>query len=235
MIKLLAALLATGKLGKVALSGGTMLLSIFAYGITFGWPYACGLVGMIFVHEMGHFLAARRHGLDVGAPVFIPFVGAWVSIKDPSVDVRTMAHVALAGPVLGSVAAFLSYLYYDETREPLWLAIAYAGFVLNLVNLIPIGMLDGGRIVKIVSTRIWLAGVPLLAAAFLWQPSPLLLMIGIIALPELWQAMRGRVAPVDPRVPLSVRVQTGAAYLGLAVALAILSYQAHDQLRAMGH
>ncbi|CAN5421340.1 hypothetical protein BH10PSE17_BH10PSE17_13840 [soil metagenome] len=232
-MKLLLALLAGGKFAKVALSGGTMLLSVFAYALLFGWAYGVALVGLIFIHEMGHFIAARRNGLAVGAPVFIPFVGAWVSIKDDALDDQTMAQVALAGPVLGSVAAFLSYLYWDQTGSSLWLAIAYAGFFINLINLIPIGMLDGGRIVKVVSTRLWLLGVPLLIAAFVWQPSPLLLVFGIAALPELWGALRGHAPPTT--APLQARIRIGAAYLGLSIALAIMAYQSHEQLAHLRH
>lgn len=80
MIKLLLGLLAAGKLGKVALTGGTMLVSVFAYALLFGWRYAVGFVLLIFVHEMGHFIVARQLGLPVGAPVFIPFVGAWIAL-----------------------------------------------------------------------------------------------------------------------------------------------------------
>ena len=77
MIKALLLLLNAAKLGKILLTSGTMLLSVFAYAWIFGWPYAVGFVLLIFVHEMGHYWAARQRGLDVGAPTFIPFVGAW--------------------------------------------------------------------------------------------------------------------------------------------------------------
>ncbi len=228
-MKLLLALLGGAKFGKLLLSAGTMLVSMFAYALIYGWAYGVALVGLIFVHEMGHFIAARRAGLSVGAPVFIPFVGAWVALDTTVLDVQTEAQVALAGPVLGSVAAFLSYLWWDQTRTPLWLAIAYAGFLINLINLIPIGALDGGRIVKILSTRIWLVGVPLIALVFIWQPSPILLVFGILALPELFNALRGRSPPVT--APLDVRLRYGAAYLGLAIALGVMAYQTHEELQ----
>ena len=62
-----------------------------AYALVFGWWYAVGFVLLIFVHEMGHYLAARQRGLDVGAPTFIPFVGAWIELKDMPHDVETEA------------------------------------------------------------------------------------------------------------------------------------------------
>src|SRR5512145_2205614 len=104
-MKALLALLAAGKLGKVLLTGGTMIISVFAYSLIYGLWYDVGFVLLIFVHEMGHFLAARQRGLNVGAPTFIPFVGAWIELKQLPHDVETEAWVGLAGPLLGSVAA----------------------------------------------------------------------------------------------------------------------------------
>ena len=102
MIKLLLGLLAAGKLGKVLLTGGTMLVSVLAYSLLFGWWYAVGLVVLIFVHEMGHYVAARQRGLDVGAPTFIPFVGAWIELKQRPHDAETEAYVGIAGPLAGA-------------------------------------------------------------------------------------------------------------------------------------
>jgi Zn-dependent protease len=230
MIKLLLGLLAAGKLGKVALTGGTMLLSVFGYALVFGWRYAAGFVALIFVHEMGHFVAARRSGLEVGAPVFIPFVGAWVALKTTELDPETEGHVALAGPVLGSVGAFLCYLYATASDERLWYALAYAGFFINLFNLIPLRPLDGGRIVRMISARLWLAGLPILVAVFLWRPSPLLLLIAILAAPEIWATLRGRGDPAAAATPLPVKVKYGAAYLGLALGLAVMAFEVHERL-----
>ncbi|MFK4985699.1 site-2 protease family protein, partial [Klebsiella pneumoniae] len=80
-----------GKFGATAIS---MIVSIAAYALVFGWGYAAGFVGLLMVHEMGHWLAARRCGLAAGAPTFIPFVGAWIELKDAVLDPRTEANVA---------------------------------------------------------------------------------------------------------------------------------------------
>jgi Zn-dependent protease len=229
MIKLLLGLLAAGKLGKVALTGGTMLLSIFGYALIFGWRYAVGFVGLIFVHEMGHFIAARRCGLQVGAPVFIPFVGAWVALKTTELDPETEAYVALAGPVLGSVGAFACYLVALSNGEPLWMALAYAGFFINLFNLIPVRPLDGGRIVRVISGKLWLVGMPILIAAFLWRPSPLLLILALVAAPEVWATLRGRGEPAA-NTPRVVKLKYGAGYLALALGLAMMAFEAHERM-----
>lgn len=71
-MKLLLLLLGAGKLGNLLTSGGTMLLSVLAYAFVYGWWYAAGFVALLFCHEMGHFLAARRRGLPVGLPASAP-------------------------------------------------------------------------------------------------------------------------------------------------------------------
>ncbi len=129
---------------------------------------------LIFVHEMGHYLAARQRGLNVGAPTFIPFVGAWIELKDQPHNAETEAVYGLcqARPI-GTIGALACYFYARYTGERLFLALAYAGFFLNLFNLIPLSPFDGGRITAVLSPRVWLAGVPMLIGLFVWRPSPL--------------------------------------------------------------
>ncbi|MDH4190900.1 MAG: site-2 protease family protein [Betaproteobacteria bacterium] len=234
MIKLLLTLLAAGKLGKVILTGGTMLISVFAYALIYGWWYAVGFVLLIFVHEMGHFLAARQRGLEVGAPTFIPFVGAWIQLKDLPHDAETEAWIGLAGPLLGTVGALACYYGYRASGEPLLLALSYAGFFLNLFNLIPLSPFDGGRITAIISPRVWLVGVPILVALFFWRPSPMLILMAVIAAPQVWAAIK-----FDPRSPenqayYSVepakRLEYALYYLVLAGFLAVMSYDVHELL-----
>jgi Zn-dependent protease len=230
MIKLLLGLLAAGKLGKVALTAGTMLLSVFGYALVYGLRYAVGFVALIFVHEMGHFIAARRSGLKVGAPVFIPFVGAWISLDTQELSPETEAHVALAGPVLGTVAAYCCYLIALGSGERLWFALAYAGFFINLFNLIPLRPLDGGRVVRLISGKLWLLGMPILIAVFVWRPSPLLLILALFAAPEVWATLRGREDPASRDVPLSLKLKYGASYLALALSLAVMAFEVHERL-----
>ena len=237
MIKLLLGLLAAGKLSKVLLTGGTMIISVFAYALLYGFWYAVGFVLLIFVHEMGHFLAARQRGLAVGAPTFIPFVGAWIELKDLPHDVETEAWVGIAGPLLGSAGALACYYAYRATDAPLLLALAYAGFFLNLFNLIPVSPFDGGRITAIISPRVWLLGAPILVALFFWRPSPLLILMAVLAAPQLWRAIK-----FDPNAPENQayyavepakRLEYATYYLGLAGFLAVMSYDVHEMLKHM--
>ena len=108
-MKILLLLLGGLKLGKIALTGGTMLLSMVVYSFIFGWWYAVGFVLLILFHELGHYAAAKQRNLNVGAPTFIPFVGAWIQLKEQPMDVETEAYVGIAGPVAGTFAATACY------------------------------------------------------------------------------------------------------------------------------
>jgi len=211
-----------------------MLLSLVLYAQIYGWPFAAGFIGLLFCHEMGHYFAARQRGLAVGLPMFIPFVGAAIFMKENPPDAEVEAYVAFAGPFVGAVCSFLVYLIWGDSR--LGLAIAYSGFLLNFINLIPISPLDGGRITAVLSPRIWLLGLPLLGALLLYQPSPALLLVLILALPRLVQAWR-----FDPKapeylayytaVPFSIRLEYALMYFGLTAVLGLVSFGVHERLQ----
>lgn len=227
-------LLGAGKFGKVLLTSGTMLVSVVSYSFIFGWPYAAGFVLLIFVHEMGHYIAARQRGLKVGAPTFIPFVGAWIELKSLPHDAETEAYIGLAGPVVGTLGAFACYLLARQQGSELLMALAYAGFMLNLFNLLPISPLDGGRITGVISAKLWWVGAPLLIALFMWRPSPMLVLIALIAAPQLMASLRGnanRPAGYDD-IPLATRVNYACGYLGLVCVLALLTFELYSELQA---
>jgi Zn-dependent protease len=185
MIKVLSLLLSTAKFGKIFTVVGTMALSVLGYGLVFGWRYAVGFVALIFIHEMGHYLAARQKGLEVGMPTFIPFVGAWIELKDKPVNAETEAYIGYAGPFIGTIGALLCYFYARYSGDRLFLALSYSGFFINLFNLIPLSPFGGGRTTSVLSPRIWLLGAPLLVAIFMWQPSALLILMAVVAFPQV--------------------------------------------------
>jgi Zn-dependent protease len=222
------------KFGKLLATGGTMLLSVAAYAFIFGWRYAVGFVVLLLLHEMGHYIAARQRGLDVGAPVFIPFVGAWIQLKEMPHDADTEAYVGLGGPLAGTVASLASYFAARSTGSDLLLALSYAGFFINLFNLIPLSPFDGGRITAVLSPRIWLVGVPILVAMFFWRPSPILILVAVLAFPNVLRAFK-----YDPSLPenqayygtsLESKVTYTCAYLGLVCFLATMAHDVHDML-----
>lgn len=236
MIKLLLLLFSGLKFGKLLASGGSMLISVVVYAWVYGWRYAVGFVALLFVHEMGHYIAARHKGLNVGAPTFIPFVGAWIELKDLPHDAQTEAYVGLGGPLLGTVGALLAYFAARNWGIDWLLAVAYSGFFLNLFNLIPIAPFDGGRITAVLSPRIWLLGVPMLVALFLWRPSPMLILMAILAWPQLWKAWKYRSDSPEAQtyyaVPAAVKWEYGTYYLALAGFLAVMTHDVHEMLSA---
>ncbi len=133
-----------------------IFVSVGGYALIWGWRFAVGFVLLILVHELGHYVEARRQGLSPQLPVFIPFLGAYVALRGQPFDPWRNALVSVAGPVAGGIGALACLVYGNAVGSDLLLALAYAGFFLNLVNLIPIGILDGGQILR--SWRVLRAG-----------------------------------------------------------------------------
>ena len=235
MIKLFLLLLSGAKFGKLLTTGGTMLISVVVYAFIFGWGYAVGFVFLMFVHEMGHYVAARYRGLDVGAPTFIPFLGAWIAMKEMPRDAEVEAFVGLGGPLIGTAGALACYFLARYIDSPLLLAVSYSGFFLNLFNLIPISPFDGGRITAVLSPRIWLLGVPVLILLFIYRPSPMLLLIALMASPNVWKAIKYRADSEEGqtyyRVSTRSKWEYGFYYIALTAFLAIMTHEVHEMLK----
>lgn len=236
MMKLLLLLLSGAKLGKLLSSAGTMLISVVVYAFIYGWRYAIGFVALLFVHEMGHYLAARQRGLNVGLPTFIPFVGAWIELKDMPHNAETEAYVGLGGPLVGTVGALVCYFLARNYDTNWLLAVAYSGFFLNLFNMIPLSPFDGGRITAVLSPRIWLLGAPMLVALFLYRPNSLLIIMAVLAAPQVWKAIKYRSdseeAATYYAVPLRTKFEYGFYYLALLGFLAVMTHDVHEMLAA---
>ena len=85
-----------------------MLVSIGAYALLWGWQFAVGFVLLLLVHELGHVVEAKRQGLPVSAPMFIPFLGALITLKQLPDNAWNEAKVAIAGPIVGGLGAAAS-------------------------------------------------------------------------------------------------------------------------------
>ena len=134
----------------------TIFVAVGGYALIWGWPFAVGLVTLILVHELGHYVEAKRVGFHPSLPVFIPFLGAYVALKNEPFDPWRNARVTLAGPVVGGLGAVAFLVAGVLADSDLLRALAYTGFLLNLFNLIPLGILDGGRLLQ--SWRVLRAG-----------------------------------------------------------------------------
>jgi Zn-dependent protease len=211
------------QLGKVLTTGGTMVVTIWVYGMLFGLPFAIGFVLLIFVHEMGHAAAMKLHGLDFGAPVFIPFVGAMIAMKKMPPNVRIEAEVAIAGPIAGGLASAACWGIGVATESPLFVALAYSGFFLNLFNLLPVSPLDGGRVAGAISKWIWVAGLAGGVLLAIRLANPLLWLILILGAFRAVQVFRGKGGeqPGYFEIRPAERLAIGVGYFVLAALLGI--------------
>jgi Zn-dependent protease len=142
-------LLAKAKTVLLALFKFKFLFSFIAfmgiYWAAFGMKFGIGFAVLILLHEMGHFIDIKRRGLPAEMPVFLPGLGAFVRWQALGVPLETRAAVSLAGPLAGVFAALACAALWWQTGSPLWSALARVGAVLNLLNLIPVWVLDGGQ------------------------------------------------------------------------------------------
>jgi Zn-dependent protease len=209
---------------KLLTTSGTMLVSVAAYALIWGWRFAIGFVVLLFVHEMGHVIQLRREGIKASAPMFVPFLGALVAMKEMPKNAAAEARVGLAGPVLGSLGALAVYGLYGLTGNELFKALAFVGFFLNLFNLLPVLPLDGGRAMAALSPWMWFVGFGLLVGATIAFPNPIMLLILLFGGMETlrrWKARKSPEAQEFHRVRPAVRLAVAAVYLGLAAALAL--------------
>jgi Zn-dependent protease len=209
---------------KIFTVAGSMLVSIAAYALLWGWKFAVGFVLLLLVHELGHALEAKRQGIPVSAPLFIPFLGAVIAMKQMPHDVWREAQIAIAGPILGSAGCAVTWALGEWLDSDLLIALAFTGFFLNLFNLAPISPLDGGRIVAAIHPGLWAIGIVILGAlVFIW-PNPILILILVIGVFEVWRRWQERKDPAHAeyyRISPGRRVAAAAGYVILAALLAI--------------
>lgn len=209
-------ILAVLKVSKFGFAFVSMMVTVAAYAYAFSLPFAIGLVLMIFIHEMGHVIAAKQKGLPVTAPIFIPFLGALIMMKRNPRDAVTEAYIALGGPLLGSIAAFLLFAIGVQWDIAWCIVVAYVGCFLNAINLLPIHPLDGGRITTAVTRWLWLAGLVGGLALIVYMRSILFFIIWLMFAWELYQKYvkrrgRGKLqsVPGTVQVPLDGIEQLG--------------------------
>jgi Zn-dependent protease len=217
-------------------------VTAFIYAQLFGWAFGVGLVLLILVHESGHVVVARIMGLPVTLPVMIPFLGAFVSMKQQPRSVAQESIMAIGGPVLGSIAAGLCYVGYlampDSNTGQLLRALAYFGFLINLFNLIPLTPLDGGRVTSLLSKWFNVAGLLIAAGLLLYEMqsgirvSPVLFLVLIFGAFATYQRFRSTALnPAYYAVGAQTKVLVGSLYLALIFALGLGMLQTSAILR----
>jgi Zn-dependent protease len=209
---------------KLLATSGTMLASIAAWSIFFGWSFAVGLVVLIFVHEMGHVIALRREGIKASPPMFIPFLGAVITAKSLGDNALAEARVGLAGPLLGSLGAVVLIPIWHATGNDYWRALAYFGFFLNLFNLIPLSPLDGGRAMAAMAPWMWVAGLGVMAVFAVLYPNPFVLVFLLVGGLDSWRRYKqlkqgGPKTQAYYKVSPANRLLVAVVYIALAALL----------------
>jgi Zn-dependent protease len=212
-LKYLGLLLQVGKFKTFI----TMLISIWAYAVFWGWPFAVGFVLLLFIHEMGHVIALRMMGIKATAPMFIPFMGAYIGMKKMPENAFAEAVMAYGGPLLGTIGAIGCAGVGFVTDDPFWYALAMTGFLLNLFNLLPISPLDGGRIIAAISPKLWIIGLVGAVGLFFLTWSPIVALVVILGSVQIYStskrtgAEKARYYAVTP----GRRIFVGVAFLAL--------------------
>jgi Zn-dependent protease len=206
----------------------SMLFTIWVYSMLFGWRFAAGLVVLIFVHEMGHVIAAKWLGIPVSAPLFVPFLGAAIIMKQNPRDAWTEALMAYGGPLAGCIGSWICWAIALHMQENWVMAVASVSFFINIFNMIPVPPLDGGRICSAVSPWFWIIGLVLLGVSVLYFHSLnsifIIILVLIVAFPRIKQTLFGQTTPelqAYYNTHISNRLIMALLYLGL---IAVLMY-----------
>ena len=139
----------TGRARELRTFIGSFAISFAVAAVAFGdWRFGLGFVVLILIHEFGHFLEARRQGVHATLPTFIPFIGAYVLIRQDGLAPWRNALISLAGPFAGGLGAAAVWAVGSSRSSHLLVALAYFGFLMNAANLLPIGILDGGGVLR---------------------------------------------------------------------------------------
>lgn len=219
----LAALVKYKTFALVLLTKGKFLLSILLYlGMywsMFGWWFAVGLTGSVLLHEMGHYVMARRYGFAAELPMFIPGFGAYVKWNGAGVDPNIRAQISLAGPLFGFFSGLISYGIYLQTGQGIWLAVAHLAGVINLLNLIPVFIFDGASAMNAMGFQGRMALLLVSVVLFFMLNGYLFLAVAAATAYRLWK----RDFPAEAR--------QGIAYyfIGLVIANGFLSWFASNQ------
>jgi Zn-dependent protease len=217
-------------------SGGSMIFMIWVYAQLWGWKWGLGFVVLLLLHECGHLLAAKHFGLKVSAPMFIPFMGAFIALKEAPRNAWIEAGVGIGGPLLGSAAALVCHLIGLTLHAPLFIGLAWTAYFLNLFNLTPVGMLDGGRIATALSPWLWLVGLVVLGWMAWTHPNFIIWLVLIVSLPRIFSLFRKRTEEEQRfyEIKPAQRWTMAVMYFGLIAALVFGMHVALAQLRGHG-
>ena len=205
-------------LGVAKFAAFLSLLASFAlYWQTWGLAFGGGFLASIYLHELGHVAALRWAGIPASPPMFIPGVGAYVRMHRAPPDPRTDALVGLAGPLAGMAVALAFQVAWLLTGNPLLRALAHAGAVINLFNLVPLWSLDGARGLAPLVRWQRFALMLVFAAAFVATREGMLVLVLVVGLVRAFTPPRAAKGPDHLAFVL---------FAAVAVALSALAFYA---------
>jgi Zn-dependent protease len=218
-------------LASLMVTAGSMVLTIVAYILKTGWwQFAIGFVLITLIHEVGHALVMRRKGLRVSAMLFIPFIGGAVTPKDEPRTAYDDAQIGFAGPIFGTIASLIALVIFDITADELYLLVAFAGFGINLLNLLPVGVLDGGKISAAITKWMWVIGGLIMLWMMVRWRSPLLLLILVLAAWQIYLAVTQVRDDVYYAITAAQRTTVAVLYFSLVIFLGYMTYATHNYL-----
>lgn len=208
----------------------SLLVSLAVYALAFGMQFAIGFVILLFIHEAGHIGACQAVGVPASGPVFLPFIGAAMSLKREPVNARMEANIAIGGPAAGTLSALICLAVYLWTDSILLLVLAYTAGLLNLFNLIPCDPLDGGRIAGAISPHMWWLGSVAIGLLFFYTGNLFILLIFLFSLFRLWQGEEQKTACYY-QLTARQRLTVLWWYLGLLLVLGVTTLYVAEVLR----
>jgi len=225
------------------------LKQIISYVVSFvvySWmltpKVALVLLGAIAFHEGGHLYAAKLMGLKTKGFYLIPGLGGAALIAERYQRYSQMAFVLLAGPIAGWLLALIFFGLYLLTGSYFIGVSAYWMAFLNLFNLLPIALLDGGQLVESIVYSIndtlgtWFITISYIIGAFIiWQFNPLIsgmiIFFGVGNILTAWKSLKLRkqgmgkyLSPQPIKMSRKEISQTIAVYIGTALGLLSIVY-----------
>jgi Zn-dependent protease len=189
----------------------SLVVSFILYGITYSWTFAVGLLSILLLHEYGHIWAAKAHKIRTTAPIFLPYLGALIEMKERPKNVVDEGWLAAGGPIAGLSATAVYWIAGTIFHSPTLNAIALFGFMIHLFNMIPLSPLDGGRMMWVVTPYLWFVVAPvILYNAFRGDFT-----IGFLLVFFGWVHLPRKLDPNYFKVPFLKRLMIASLYLGM--------------------
>lgn len=210
------------------------VVSFATYALLLGWQFGLGFMALLLVHEMGHFVVIRAKGMPAGLPIFIPLLGAFVTMRRAPASVRDEAEIALAGPIAGTVGGVICLIAYWQTGLSVLLPLAYFSFFINLLNLIPVGPLDGARVTAAISKWIWPLGLLGVALGAWYTRDVLLIILAIFGVFQLFSRFSEAGRTTYYSISAGARIYVTLLYFGLAAVLAYATFVLQPLMSARG-